>query len=32
MAGLDNLPGEIQFLLEEIREKDNRINGAFSNV
>jgi hypothetical protein len=23
---LDNLPGEVSFLLEEIREKDTRIN------
>lgn len=27
-AGLDNLPGEVTFLLEEISEKDKKINGA----
>lgn len=25
-AGLDNLPGEVVFLLKEIQEKDERIN------
>lgn len=28
-AGLDNLPGEVAFLLEEIKEKDLRINRKF---
>jgi hypothetical protein len=26
LVGLDNLPGEVAFLLEEIKEKDLRIN------
>ena len=29
--GLDNLPGEINFLLEEIKDKDARINRGFIN-
>lgn len=32
VAGLDNLPGEVTFLLEEIREKDTRINRAYNSA
>jgi hypothetical protein len=31
-AGLDNLPGEVTFLLEEISEKDKKINGAANSL
>ncbi|GFZ45032.1 hypothetical protein JCM24511_02758 [Saitozyma sp. JCM 24511] len=32
VASLDNLPGEVSFLLEEIREKDTRINQLLSRI
>lgn len=29
---LDNLPGEVAFLLEEIRDRDERINGMSNDI
>lgn len=30
--GLDNLPGEVVFLLQEIQEKDERVNREYTSL